>query len=348
MNARILAAFLLCLTSTTGCIIVDHDDDDDCCNPPAQTYPGDVTFLWTFANGRCADVPEVRSIKISIPGETLHNGGVYACNTAGVDGIVLHDFVPGTYNYTIQAIGYDGETLYEGGSSFTVNGDVRVNIDLTPNGMSYALIGWSFPPNTYSNSPSCSQANVTSLKAQIDGGEWVTLDCEDGMTNGGVETPWLADGSHTIYLIAYGRDRAGRDGMPLYTTQGTFVTSAGSPRSETFQFFAVGGMSLRWELWDGNAKRTCAEAGLTGMVINLLDMDTGELVYGNAGDPQACNGAPILYQYLKPGRYEVYIRGLKGSAVTYSNEDLPDVLTVKPFEQVTSSDPSYTVALVRL
>lgn len=348
MNARILAAFLLCLTSTTGCIIVDHDDDDDCCHPaPQPTYPGDVTFLWTLANGRCADAPDVKSVKISIPGEVLHNGGVYACNTAGVDGIVLHDFDPGTYNYTIQAISYGGESLYEGDGSFTVNGDVRVIVDLTPNGMSYALIGWRFPPNTTSANPSCSQANVTSIKAQIDNGEWVTLDCADGMTNGGIETPWLEDGTHSIYLVAYGRDRAGRDGMPLYTTQGTFVTSAGSPRSETFGFFEVGGMSLRWELWDGSVKRTCAEAGLTGMVINLKNKATGELVYGAAGDPQSCTGAPILYQYLKPGQYEVYIRGMKGTTLAYTNEDLPDVLTVEAFKQVTAADPSYTVALFK-
>jgi len=349
MNARILAAFLLCLTASTGCIIIDHDDDD-CCNtppPPAPTYPGDVTFLWTLANGRCADEPDVKSIRISIPGETLHNGGVYACNTAGVDGIVLHDFVPGTYNYTVQAIGYANEVLFEGRGNFTVNGNVRVNLDLTPNGMSYALIGWSFPPNTYSNNPSCSQANVTSIKAQIDGGEWVTLNCADGMSNGGVETPWLEDGSHLINLVAYGRDRAGRDNMPLYTSQGTFVTSAGNPRSETFRFFEVGGMSLRWELWDGSMRRSCAEAGLTGMVINLKNKTTGELVYGSAGDPQACTGAPILYQFLKPGRYEVYIRGLKGSTIAYSNEDVPDVLEVKAFEQKTSSDPSTTINLYR-
>ncbi|MFY0570613.1 hypothetical protein ACN28E_43235 [Archangium lansingense] len=349
MNARILAAFLLCLTSTTGCIIVDHDDDDDggpCCNTPAPTYPGDVTFLWTFANGRCADEPDVKSIKITIPGETLHNGGVYACNTAGVDGIVLHDFAPATYSYNIQAISYSNETLYEGSGTFTVNGDVRVNVDLTPDGMSYALVGWAFPPTTTSQNPSCGQAGVDYIKAQIDSGEWVTLNCADGMTNGGVETPWLQDGSHGIYLIAYGRDLGGRSDMPLYTSQGTFVTSAGSPRSETFRFFAVGGLSVRWELWDGNTRKTCSEAGVTGMLINLKDRTTGEFLYPD-GDPQACTGAPILYQYLKPGQYEVHIRAMKGSTIAYSNEVLPDVLTVEAFRQKTTADNSHTVDLVR-
>ncbi|AKJ06616.1 hypothetical protein ATI61_105402 [Archangium gephyra] len=337
MNARILAAFLCLSAASTGCIIIDGDGG-------YQGYEGDVTFLWTFApNGRCSDVPEVKNIQISITGEALHNGGVYACNTAGVDGIVLHDFAPGNYPYTIRAIGYDGDTLFEGRGTFTVNGDVRVNIDLTPNGMSYALVSWYFP-----NNASCYQAGVSYIRAQIDGGEWVTLNCADGMANGGVETPWLADGTHTIQMVAYGRDRAGRDDLPLYNTSGRFSTSAGSPRSESFQFFAVGGMSLRWELWDSSTtRRTCAEAGLTGMVINLRHRETDTLVYGSAGDPQSCTGAPILYQFLKPGTYEVYIRGMKGSVVAYSNEDLPDVLTVTAFEQKTVSDVAYTVALAR-
>ncbi|MFE8601622.1 hypothetical protein [Archangium violaceum] len=346
MNARILTAFLCLTAASTGCIIVDGDGDG---GGYQQGYEGDVTFLWTFApNGRCADVPDVKNIQIAIPGESLHNNGVYACNTAGVDGIVLHDFAPGNYPYTVRAIGYDGNTLFEGRGTFKVNGDVRVNIDLTPNGMSYALVSWAFPPNTYSNNPSCSQAGVSYIKAQIDGGEWVTLNCADGMSNGGVETPWLADGTHTIQMIAYGRDRAGRDNLPLYNTYGTFVTSAGSPRSESYRFFEVGGMSLRWELWDSSTtRRSCSEAGLTGMLINLKNMNTGEWIYGDAGDSQSCSGAPILYQYLKPGRYEVHIRGMKGSTIVYSNDDLPDVLTVNAFEQKTASDVSYTVALVR-
>jgi hypothetical protein len=348
MNARILAAFLCLTVASTGCIIIDGDGDG---GGYQQRHPGDVTFLWTFApNGRCSDVPDVKNIQISITGESLHNGGVYACNTAGVDGIVLHDFEGGSYPYTIRAIGYDGDTLFEGRGTFTVDGDVRVTIDLTPNGMSYALVSWYFPPNSYSNNPSCSQAGVTSIKAQIDGGEWVALTCADGMANGGVETPWLADGSHTIQLIAYGRDRAGRDGMPLYNTSGTFTTSAGSPRSESFRFFEVGGMSLRWELWDNSTtRRTCAEAGLTGMFINLKNLATGDWVYGEAGDFQSCTGAPILYQYLKPGRYAVYIHGMKGSTVAYSNENeaVPDVLTVTAFEQKTASDVAYTVDLFR-
>ncbi|WNG45005.1 hypothetical protein F0U60_13520 [Archangium minus] len=349
MNARLLAAFLCLASLGSGCIIVDHDDDYDegpCCNtppPPPPGQPGDVTFLWTFApDFRCSDVPEVKRIHISIPGETLYNGGVYACNTGGVDGIVLHDFVPGNYSFTIKAYSYTDETLYEGRGTFTVNGNVRVNIDLSPNGMSYAYVSWSFPPNTYSPNPSCSQAGVTSVGASIDGGEEVILNCADGMTNGGVPTPWLADGTHTLELVAYGRDLKGRDGMPLYFTQGTFTTSAGSPRSESFRFYVVGGLSVSWQLWDGYDFVDCSQAGLTAMSVNLFDKSRGEWVYPD-GDPQPCTGPfgpPILYQFLKPGNYEVHVRGMKGSTVLYTNEDDIKTVTVKAFDQKLKTDPS--------
>jgi hypothetical protein len=353
MNARLLATFLCIASFSTGCIIVDNDGGGGgggpCCTtpPPPAGQPGDVTFFWTIANGRCADAPEVKNIQISIPGETLYNGGVYACNTAGSDGIVLHDFAAGYYTYTIKALSYTNEVLYMGSGDFTVNGNVRETVDLTPNGQSYTLISWRFPPTSTSSNPSCAQAYVTSVKASIDGGEWVTLNCEDGTTNGGVQSPYLNPGSHTLQLVAYGRDTAGRDGMPLYTTQSTFTTTSGSPNSQTFSFYAVGGISVRWDLQDGTAYRTCAQAGLTGMLVNLYNRDTDEWVYGTAGDPQSCTGAPILYQFLRPGSYEVYIRGMNGSTVAYTNESTPTVVNVSAFVQKTSSDTPTTIVLYR-
>jgi hypothetical protein len=340
MNARLLAAFLCLTAASTGCIIIDHDDDG-----PPTGQPGNVTLLWTIVNGRCADAPQVKSIEISIPGESLHNGGIYACNTEGVDGMVLHNFRPGTYNYSIKALDYSRRVIYEGSGRFTVNGNVRESIDLTPGGRTYALVSWYFPPNSSSSNPSCLQANVTSMKASIDGGEWLSVECTSGMSSEGVPSPFLEAGAHTISLVAYGRDRAGRDGMPLYTSEGTFTTVSGRPISASFRFFEVGGLSLRWELWDGYRYRTCSEAGLTGMTINLRNLSTGELVYGTAGDSQPCTGAPILYQHLKPGHYEVYIRGMIGTSIAYSNEDDPEVLTVLAFEQKKATDPSTTITL---
>lgn len=355
MNARLLAAFLCLASASTGCIIIDNDPDPCCTtNPPPTGQGGDVTFLWTLGNdsGRCADYPDVKNVRISIPGETLHNGGIYACNTANVDGITLHDFAPKSYSYTIEAIGYDNRVLFKGAGSFSVNGNVRVNINLTPGGQSYAYISWYFPPNGVSNNPSCSQAGVTAIKASFDNGEWLNLNCAGGMTGAGVPSPYLQPGNHTVHLIAYGWDKADRENVPLYNVLGTFETRAGSPNSVQFKFFELGGMSLRWQLWDGyaNAYKTCAEAGLTGMTINLRDTVTGELVFGTNGDPQSCTGAPVVYQFLKPGNYEVYIRGYTGDTRVYTNENAATktVLTVRALEQRTSADTADLVTLERI
>ncbi|MFY0580321.1 hypothetical protein ACN28S_44220 [Cystobacter fuscus] len=116
---------------------------------------------------------------------------------------------------------------------------------------------------------------------------------------------------------------------PYYYRSGTLTTQAGSPVSVSYTLWAVGGMSLRWELLDGSVHKTCEQAGVTGVRINMRDRVTGKLVYGEEGDAKACTGAPILYKYLRPGDYDVIIKGMSGSQVTYSNLNNPPVLTVK-------------------
>lgn len=308
--------------------------------PPAR---GDVTFLWSFPNGRCADVPDVRSIRIVIPGETLANGGIYPCNTGGVDGIVLHDFRPGAYNFTLEAISYSNTVLYTGSGSFTVNGNVRINYTLTPSGSpgSYAYISWSFPANTTSPNPTCAQAGVVSVDVSIDGGAWARLSCTEGSGTNQVRSPFLSPGSHSIAFIG-----VGSGGQHYYYTHGTLETRAGSPISASYQLRPVGGLAVRWELLDGTVRKTCTQAGVTGVTINLQNVATGELVYGTAGDAQRCDGAPILYNYLEPGNYRVYIRGT-GPGVFYTNENnSPPTLTVRAFEPKSSAD-AVTLVLKR-
>jgi hypothetical protein len=354
MNARLLLAFLCLTMAGSGCIFVDdHDDHGPCCSTPppqpAPTYPGDVTFIWTFANigaGRCADVPDVKSIRISIPGEKLHNGGVYACNTAGTDGIVLHDFVPGDYSYTLEAVGYDNQVRYQASGGFKVNGDIRVNVNLTPQGggNSFAYVSWSFEGNTNNSNPNCAQAGAKFVDVRIDDGEWKRLVCEDGFGGNQVSSPFLAPGSHTIEFVGVNVTSSGE--TPYYYRSGTLTTQAGSPISVSYNLWAVGGMSLRWELIDGSLHKTCEQAGVTGVRINMRDRVTGKLVYGESGDAQSCTGAPILYRFLRPGQYEVLIRGMSGSQVTYTNESNPPTLTVSAFVQKRIEDAS-TVNLYR-
>ncbi|QRN99737.1 hypothetical protein JRI60_12260 [Archangium violaceum] len=348
MNARLLAAFLCLTMASTGCIIVDHDDDT-CCNVP-NGQPGDVTFLWTFASegaGRCADTPDVRRIRISIPGETLLNGGIYACNTAGVDGIVLHDFVPGNYSYTLEALSYTDQVLYRSGGTFSVNGDVRVSTTLTPNGSpgSFAYISWSFEGNTSSPNPSCYQAGVTHVDARIDNGEWARFSCAEGTGSAQVQSPFLAPGQHTIELVGVRVTSAGEE--PFYHRTSTLTTQAGSPISVSYGLNAVGGLSLRWELIDGSISKTCAQSGVTQVTIHLYDETRKQYVYGDAGDVHPCNGAPIIYNFLRPGYYTVIMDGTGPGGVFYTNRyNSPPSRPVTAFVQETEGD-AYTLFLPR-
>lgn len=343
MNARILAAFLLCLTTSTGCIIIDRDDGD-CCNtpaPPPPTYPGDVTFLWTFPGagaGRCADVPEVKRVRITIPGETLHNGGVYACTTEAVDGIVLHDFVPGNYSYTLEALSYTDEVLYQASGNFTVNGDQRLNVTLTPNGSpgSFAYVSWTFEGNTSSTNPTCAQAGVNVVDVRIDGGAWERLYCDEGIGSNQVSSPYLAPGAHTIEFV--GVHIVGTVETPYYYRSGTLNTVAGSPVSASFQLRVVGGLSVAWDLYDGTLRKTCAQSGVTEVTIHLYDETDKTYVYGTEGETYGCGDAAIVYNFLRPGDYTVIMEARGPGGIFYTNRSTAPSLTVEPYVQRTKDD----------
>jgi hypothetical protein len=329
MNVRILATFLCLASLGTGCVIYDNDNDP-CCNTPPPGQRGDVTFQWTFSGGRCVDVPQIKAVQIRIGNERLANDGYYPCRTNGYDGIVLHDFVPASYNFTIQAIDYNDRVIYSSAGNFVVNGNTRVNVDLTPEGSpgSYAYISWRFPANV-----SCSQAGVARVQGSIDGGQWADLSCENGRT-AGIQTADLGPGPHRLELVALGADN-----QPYYYTNGTFETVRGQPRSYSFDFWAVGGAALGWQLTaDGRTTQSCAVAGITQVFINFRDVATGQLVYGEQGDRHACTDAPVTYNFLPPGDYYVYIQASGPGGVYLSNATTPPVIRVTAFRHVHPND----------
>ncbi len=343
MNVRTLIAFLG-VVAGSGCIVHNHDHGGGGGGVAPPARPGDVTFSWSFAGLSCNDVPQVKSVWIDIPGERLQNGGVYPCLANGYPGIVLHDFLPGTYTFTIEGLGYGNERLYVGAGSFRVDGNVRVAIDLTPVGgpSSYAYLTWRFPPNSQSGDPSCDQAGVAWVDVSIDGSDFQRYDCRAGQSNPGVQTPFLKAGTHRIYIEA-----VTSSGYPLYRYDGSLQTFAGQPVSAEYRLnWGVGGTAVKWQLTNGSVGQTCSQASVQTMSINFMD-ERGQLVYGSQGDIQACDSAPIVYNYLQPGTYKVFIKGTGPNGVVYlSNASNPPVVVVRAGEFV-SAQQAITVQLFR-
>lgn len=315
MNSRLLVAFLALVALAPGCIIHDNDDwdDDPCCDGPVQEYPGDVTFRWSFGGLRCDEDRDVAGVNILIPGERLERDGEYSCKANGFDGIVLHDFVPGTYSFNIEGVSWEGERLYVASGTFTVNGDVTVDIDLTPVGAppSFAYVNWLFPANSSGSSPSCGQVGVSYVDARVDGGEWARFACVDGQNGESIRTPYLAPGTHSLELIGVGPD--GR--TDLYSYTGTFSTRAGVPSSHTASLRPLGGntgtqgrLGVRWQFISGSSTLGCGSAGVTHVDISV---DGGDWVRFACADGNGANS--VESPALSPGVHYLELVAVNGA-----------------------------------
>jgi hypothetical protein len=302
MNSRLLLAFLCLVSVSTGCVIVDD-------GPRA---PGDVSFLWTFNGLRCDQARDVYGVNISIPGEALLNNGKYACSTAGVDGITLHDFAPGSYSFNLQAVNFQNQIVFEASGTFIIDGSKTVMVDLAPvgNPTSHAYLTWSFPGNM-----SCAQAGVASVDIVLGDSAPRNFDCAVGQTAQGLQTPNLPPDTYFIEFIA--RDASGR---PLYYINGDLVTQAYNPVSAHYNLYAVGGASISWRFSDGAVTFDCnalAPNGNLQVGLNFQDVNTGLWVYGALGDWHNCIDKPIVYSYLKPGTYKVSLYAKTNNNVEY-------------------------------
>lgn len=320
MNSRLLLAFLCLSAISTGCVVRDRDDHCDTCD---VGDPGDVRFMWTFGGFRCDDMPEIKGVNITIPGESLANDGRYACQANNFDGIILHDFVPGSYSFNIEAVDYNNEVLYVGSGRFTVDGDVSVNIDLTPLNQptSFAYIDWLFPTQAGSQYPTCAQAGVAYVDARVDDSNWKRFNCNEGSGGNLVQSPYLDPGQHYLEIVAL--DSLIR---PLYYYGGGFTSQNGTPVSVTAETWEIGGASVRWDLYDGNTRLSCSQAGVQSVSINFQDRFTGKWVYGLTGEFYGCGDAPVVFEFLKPGSYYVSIIATGSNGRVYrSPSNLPAI-----------------------
>ncbi len=288
--------------------------------------PGDVSFVWNFAGASCASAT-IATVRVVIPGQTLQNGGVYPCTNGGTDGIRLLNFAAATYSFTLEGLNSANVLLYQSTGQFTVNGNVTVNATLQPTSSgASAYLSWTFPPNSASNSPNCTQAGMSTVVAVIDSGAPLTLNCTQGL-GASVRIDNLSPGAHTLVLEA--RDS---NAFPFYRKTTSLFAQTGTPAQNLYLFdWAVGSLPLRWTFSNGTTTVTCASAGVVSMNIGLRDSQ-GNDVYGANGVDVNCVDSGLqgtLFTYLTGGTYTYYLQAYGTGGVLYhSNLNSPPSATV--------------------
>ncbi len=201
-----LAMVVTVFMSASGCI---------CLLPSSRS--GNIVLTWTFDGRTCAQQqswaasqgsPQVATVTVDIPGQTLQNNGSYPCTSAGTDGIELTNFRAGAYSYTVRGWSSSGEELYSTSGSITVNGDVANSVTLRAEKGGMA-VRWQFwNGSTYL---SCSQAGVLNVyvNLQDSSGFWVygngagyQIPCTTSWGDG-VQFPWLAPDNYVIVVQGY-------------------------------------------------------------------------------------------------------------------------------------------------
>ncbi len=321
-NRLTLALVATAFMASSGCVCVTNNNNQS----------GDVTFLWTFANQTCAVVPDITSVSIQVQGQVLQNGGNFGCINSGTAGIVLLDFRPGTYAFTIQGNNSQGRAIYEGSGKFTVAGDVTVNVNLAPgaNAPGGALVTWVFPAgaNCSTAIPGAGEV-VRYVDIIVDSSAPSRQECTAGFNTEGLQISNLQAGTHTIELRAYGQSNF----QYLGVINSIAINAGGTVAGEFALQYVTGSLPLKWQFGSGAIGLTCEQIGSPQVFINFKDSN-GTFVYGDtAGQAVPCkneNGIQGTYfPYLYGGAYQVFVQAVGTGNVLYrSNQSSPPVATV--------------------
>ena len=324
-HKRFLALALVAssLMSASGCVCVS-----------TASRAGNVTFLWAFSGRPCALVPDITNVTIQIPGQVLQNGGTYGClnGNPSTAGIVLLDFRPGTYSFSIQGNNRSGQTLYEAAGKFTVSGDVTVSVDLKPgaNAPGAAIVTWTLP-----NNANCANAvgeAISTVDIVIDSTTTLHQSCNAGIvaaggSGPGVTVTGLLAGTHTMELRAFGASNF----QYFAVINSITITAGGTVEGQFTLGYVVGSLPIKWQFLASGVAVTCEQIGSPMVFVNLKD-SRGNFVYSGAGYSVPCkNGDGLqgtLFPYLYGDTYQVYVQANPNNVLYRSNQNTPPRATV--------------------
>jgi hypothetical protein len=238
-----------------------------------------VQVYWTFAGQNCQQAG-VNVIQIDVANEVL-NPNRYFCidpNNASLmrTGADLGPFLFGTYDLTLTGFDANGAILYQASQTFTVRGDVQVNVDLAA---ATADLSWDAINSTGGFAPgangamTCDEAQVDKVQIIVDanadgtgGTSAGTLACNTNGVEGALISP-LSAGTHSFLINAF-RDVSG---VP------TLVYQTKPPVSESFQIGTTTPVDVTAELVGsgiGSATLTWG-SGCSGTVTYTLTNPQG-------------------------------------------------------------------------
>jgi hypothetical protein len=178
------------------------------CGDPQR---GRVRVFWTFAGQNCQQAG-VATIQVDIPGEVL-TPNQFVCtnpdNSANI-GADLGFYFFNTYTLTVTGLSADGVATYQGSQTFTVNGDVDLNIDLQrqPSTFATADVSWDALSSTGGFAPgangamTCSEAQVDMVRIFVDGTALNDIPCASSGVEGAIVEP-LTAGNHSFTISAF-------------------------------------------------------------------------------------------------------------------------------------------------
>lgn len=302
---------------------------------------GNITLLWTFNGQACALVPQVANVRVTIPGQTLQNGGVFPCTTSGSDGITLLNFAAGSYSVTVEGLDSTARVLFTATRSVQVFGNVSLALDLQPPGTSGTVrLSWTFP-----QAARCAQTGdvasgrtVARVRVTLDAQSPQEFPCLDGSTAdaapAGVVLP-VMPGPHTLQLRALDST-----GFEFYAASSSFTATTTALTLPVSLQWTVGSLPVRWAFLNQGATITCAQAQVTSVFVNFRERQTQRFVYvDGTGSPTAGVSVPCtsansiqgtLFPFFTAATYDVFLQApITGNAYTYrTSQTTPPALQV--------------------
>lgn len=306
-----------------------------------------VIFLWRFAGQTCAEAA-VSNVVVNVPGSSVRSQ-VFRCNTSGTDGVVVQGFAPGSYTATLEGRDASNVVKFRGTASLRiVNQDVSAQVTLDrvmATGPGDVLVRWALPPLTVSATPTCTQATITKVSVSVNGGTPSEVGCSVGEPSGSGFVVRNVTGTVQLELSA-----ADSNGFVYFKKREQVTAMAATSTPVTVALgWAVGSLPVRWAFRDGTATKTCAEAGVTSVYLNLRTQQ-GQLLYPNAGAEVPCSeamaGQATIFPYLPEGSFDVFFQAVgTGGRLFKTNQTTPPVVMVQAgvFPTLDASTPTYVL-----